>query len=87
MASTARFPTIHPKPDAPHRSRDASPGPPPCPRGLRARLPLRPVGTLAQAAALRTTQSTRTGSQKGKGPHADAVEASEGQRKHPKGAA
>ena len=47
-----------------------------------------PLGTLAQdRPALRTTQSTRPGSQKGKGQHAHAVEASKGQRKHPKGAA
>jgi hypothetical protein len=46
------------------------------------------LGTLAQdRPALRTTPSTRTGSQKGKGPHAHAVEASKGQRKHHKGAA
>ena len=56
--------------------------------GCEARLPLRPVGHVgARPAALRTTPSTRTGSQKRKGQHADAVEASKGQRKHHKGAA
>ena len=47
----------------------------------------RPIATAARwhvgaRAALRTTPSTRTGSQKGKGQHAHAVEASKGQRKH-----
>ena len=70
--------SLDPGPDAPHRSRDASPRPPACPRGLRARLPLRPVGHVGATGG--AAPSTRTGSQKGKGQPAHAVEASNGQR-------